>query len=199
MSAAQTVMLGADWLSRLAGTSSPGMTADCAGVAHRWNVPVRTVTSVAEKRLEDDLARFSPDWIVAIFFNQIVPGRVRAPAGRGALNVHPSFLPANRGVSPCFWILAHGEETAGVTVHRLTDQLDRGTIVGRALVRVRPSDTVFSLYRACALRGADLLLSFLKTGRAPVAQLPVADSYRSEITPGAVRSLRRRRRFFLFA
>ncbi len=50
-------------------------------------------------------------------------------AGSGCFNIHPSLLPRYRGPNPLFWQLRLGERHTGVTVHRVSAQLDCGDIV----------------------------------------------------------------------
>jgi phosphoribosylglycinamide formyltransferase-1 len=59
----------------------------------------------------------------------------------GILNVHPSLLPAFRGVDAQRQALEYGVKVAGATVHLVTAELDGGPIVLQAAVPVRDDDT----------------------------------------------------------
>jgi phosphoribosylglycinamide formyltransferase 1 len=61
------------------------------------------------------------------------------------LNVHPSLLPAFRGLNAQRQALEHGVRVTGATVHLVTSVLDDGPIVAQAAVPVLDSDTVESL------------------------------------------------------
>jgi phosphoribosylglycinamide formyltransferase 1 len=61
------------------------------------------------------------------------------------LNIHPSLLPAFRGLDAQRQALEHGVKIAGATVHLVTSDLDDGPIVLQAAVPVREDDTVESL------------------------------------------------------
>jgi phosphoribosylglycinamide formyltransferase-1 len=61
------------------------------------------------------------------------------------LNIHPSLLPAFRGLEAQKQALEHGVRIAGATVHVVTADLDAGPIVMQAAVPVLPNDTVESL------------------------------------------------------
>lgn len=47
----------------------------------------------------------------------------------GCFNIHPSALPDYRGPSPIFWQLRDGLARLGVTMHVMTEALDRGPVV----------------------------------------------------------------------
>jgi|GEM_PF-3269271 len=43
-------------------------------------------------------------------------------------NVHPSYLPFYRGRHPMHWALILGEEQHGITIHKMTQEFDKGAI-----------------------------------------------------------------------
>jgi phosphoribosylglycinamide formyltransferase-1 len=65
-------------------------------------------------------------------------------AGR-MLNIHPSLLPSFRGTDTHRQALAAGVLIHGCTVHYVTLDLDAGSIIAQAAVRVLPDDTEQSL------------------------------------------------------
>ena len=73
----------------------------------------------------------SPDFVAAF------PRRI--------LNIHPSLLPAFKGVDAQRQALAAGVETTGCTVHYVDEQLDNGDVILQREVPVPPNDTVETL------------------------------------------------------
>lgn len=61
------------------------------------------------------------------------------------VNIHPSLLPAHKGLDVHAAVLAAGDNVTGCTVHLVTSQLDEGPILGQATVKVMPDDTPDSL------------------------------------------------------
>lgn len=61
------------------------------------------------------------------------------------LNIHPSLLPAFRGLDAQKQALEHGVKVTGATVHVVDAALDAGPILMQAAVPVMPDDTVESL------------------------------------------------------
>jgi methionyl-tRNA formyltransferase len=68
---------------------------------------------------------------------------------RGAFNAHPSLLPDYRGRHAIQWAIAGGEKELGVTIHRLTAEVDQGDFF---LVRKRR----FGINEKCAAIALEL-------------------------------------------
>jgi phosphoribosylglycinamide formyltransferase-1 len=78
-------------------------------------------------------------------FMRILDGRfVRRWQGR-LLNIHPSLLPAWRGLHTHDRVLAAGERLHGCTVHFVTEELDAGPAVIQGRLAVRPGEDATAL------------------------------------------------------
>ncbi|MEY4269358.1 MAG: hypothetical protein RLZZ58_574 [Pseudomonadota bacterium] len=76
--------------------------------------------------------------------------RILSPAFAGQwhgrmLNIHPSLLPAYKGLHTHQRALDAGDRVAGCTVHLVTAELDDGPILGQTEVAVIPGDTADTL------------------------------------------------------
>ena len=56
------------------------------------------------------------------------------------LNIHPSLLPAYKGLDTHARAIQAGEEYAGCSVHIVTAELDDGPVVGQRKVKILPRD-----------------------------------------------------------
>lgn len=61
------------------------------------------------------------------------------------LNIHPSLLPLYPGLDTHARAIAAGDAQAGATVHLVTEELDAGETLGRAVVAVAKGDTPATL------------------------------------------------------
>ena len=61
------------------------------------------------------------------------------------LNIHPSLLPAYKGLDTHARAIAAGDAVAGCSVHVVTPELDAGPVLARAEVAILPGDTGDSL------------------------------------------------------
>ena len=84
-----------------------------------------------------------PDLIISYNYRKYVGKKYLDMAP--AINCHISFLPYNRGAHPVVWG-ALDNTPLGVTIHWMTDQLDRGPILEQREVRAHHLDTLRELY-----------------------------------------------------
>lgn len=81
---------------------------------------------------------------LAGYMRLLSPGFVETWAGR-ILNIHPSLLPAHRGLDTHRRALMAGDEYAGCSVHLVTADLDAGPVLAQEKVRILPRDDPESL------------------------------------------------------
>jgi phosphoribosylglycinamide formyltransferase-1 len=85
--------------------------------------------------------RYAPRLVALAGFMRILgPGFIDHYGGR-LLNVHPSLLPAFKGLDTHTRALAAGVSQHGASVHFVTNDLDGGPIIIQARVAVLPGDT----------------------------------------------------------
>jgi phosphoribosylglycinamide formyltransferase-1 len=86
------------------------------------------------------LAQYEPQLVVLAGFMRILDrGFVRRWAGR-LLNIHPSLLPAYRGLHTHRRVLEARERTHGCTVHYVVEELDAGPVIIQGRLAVRPGE-----------------------------------------------------------
>lgn len=86
-----------------------------------------------------------PDTLVLAGFMRILtPTFVRHYQGR-LLNIHPSLLPRYPGLDTHQRALDAGDHEHGCSIHFVTDQLDGGPVIARAIVPIEPNDSAESL------------------------------------------------------
>lgn len=89
--------------------------------------------------------RHAPDLVVLAGFMRILtPKFVEHYEGR-LLNIHPSLLPAYKGLLTHQRALDAGEKMHGCSVHFVTPELDGGPVIAQAHVPVLPDDTATTL------------------------------------------------------
>jgi len=113
--------------------------------------------------------------VVACFPRRLEPVWWEAPA-LGAINVHPSALPAYRGPAPLFWQLRDGVRVGAVSIHRLTPALDAGDVLASVPVDLG-QDLEQSELETRLGRAAGSLLVDLLGGDWPESRPQSAGSY----------------------
>lgn len=107
---------------------------------------------------------------LAGFMRLLTPGFVTAWTDR-ILNVHPSLLPAYKGLNVHQRVIADGVRFTGCTVHVVRPEMDAGPIVAQAAVPVHEDDTSETLAArvlAAEHRVYPLALALVAGGRAQV-------------------------------
>ncbi|MEO0879441.1 MAG: phosphoribosylglycinamide formyltransferase [Pseudomonadota bacterium] len=94
-----------------------------------------------EAAISDALDDADIDYVCLAGFMRMLTGEfVNQRRGR-ILNIHPSLLPAFKGLNVHERMINSGVKIAGCTVHFVTPEMDAGPIVGQAAVPVAPGDT----------------------------------------------------------
>jgi len=92
------------------------------------------------------LRQLDLDYIIGVHFPYIVPEEVLSIPRIGVLNLHPSYLPYNRGWHPASWPLLE-ETTAGATLHLMDTGVDTGDVIDQKRLNISPGDTADILYK----------------------------------------------------
>ena len=85
------------------------------------------------------------DVVALAGFMRIIPADFVARWAGRMVNIHPSLLPAHRGLNTHELALAAGETVTGATVHLVSEDVDSGAILGQVEVAVLPGDTADTL------------------------------------------------------
>lgn len=98
-----------------------------------------------ERALHQALVNADVDLICnAGFMRLLTPAFVSRWRNR-QLNIHPSLLPAFKGLNTHQRAIEAGVRVSGCTVHFVRDEMDSGPIVAQAAVNVLPQDTAETL------------------------------------------------------
>ena len=107
--------------------------------------PAPGAPGALEGPLGEALARFEPQLIALAGFMRILSAAFVARYLGRMLNIHPSLLPAYRGLHTHRRVLAAREREHGASVHFVTAELDGGPVVLQSKVAVEADDTEASL------------------------------------------------------
>lgn len=129
--------------------------------ALRWGVEVLEPERINAPEAVAGLRRLAPDLLVLAAYGQVLGPEVLAAARLAALNVHPSLLPRYRGAAPVAWALLRGERETGVTIIRMTEEVDGGDILAQEATAIAEEETAGELEARLARLGAGLLLRTL--------------------------------------
>lgn len=98
-----------------------------------------------EEALQGALTRHAPDLICLAGFMRLLSADFVAQWHNRILNIHPSLLPAFKGLHTHRRALDAGVKLAGCTVHIVRAEMDDGPIIAQAAVPILTQDTADSL------------------------------------------------------
>lgn len=116
---------------------------------------VEILALLTEKSQLSLIKELRPEIVISSGFEHKVPKEVIDVPEKGIVNLHPSYLPYNRGSHPYIWPLVDGTP-AGVSVHFMSEEIDEGPVIDKEKVEVRPDDTSRSLRDRLMDRQAEL-------------------------------------------
>jgi methionyl-tRNA formyltransferase len=110
-----------------------------------------------------------PDIGLSVLFGYILAPEFLIMFPHGVVNLHPAFLPYNRGAYPNVWSIVE-RTPAGVTLHYIDAGVDTGDIIAQRQVPIEPVDTGETLYRKLEQACIELFKEawpLIRSGRAP--------------------------------
>jgi methionyl-tRNA formyltransferase len=143
---------------------------EVAQVAERHGISTRKPVKIRTPEFLAELRAFAPDVIVVVAYGRILPNPVLELPRLGPINVHASLLPRHRGAAPIEGAILAGDYESGVTIMRITEQMDAGPILLQRSIPLAADETQGSLKEKLADLGATALLealSLLRRGELP--------------------------------
>ena len=141
-----------DYPAEIVGVFSNNPRAGGLEFARTRNIPTAVIDHrnfAAREDFDNALDQVLDGWRTEIvclagFLRLLTTPFVEKWAGR-MINIHPSLLPAYKGLHTHERALADGATVHGATVHFVTPELDAGKAILKAQVPVKPGDTVDTL------------------------------------------------------
>jgi methionyl-tRNA formyltransferase len=130
-------------------------------IARQLDIPTWEVDTVNDAEFLAILEKLKPDLIINQA-QEIVNSRFIKIPPSGVLNRHASLLPKNRGRLSPFWVLLRQDRETGVTIHFVTEEIDRGDIICQKKFSVEKTDDFLTLTQKGYNIAADLMLIAIK-------------------------------------
>lgn len=92
------------------------------------------------------LESVKPDYIICVHFPYIIPKEVLRIPKYGVINLHPAYLPHNRGWHTPSWAIWEGTPY-GATLHFMDEGIDTGDIIYQKQIKILPEETADKLYK----------------------------------------------------
>jgi methionyl-tRNA formyltransferase len=125
------------------------------------NIHVLQPTNLKDEQFISDLRALKADLQIVVAF-RMLPEMVWNMPPLGTYNLHGSLLPKYRGAAPINWAVINGDTESGVTTFKLSHQIDTGSILFRATVKIDDEMTAGELHDELMQIGAQLMVKTVK-------------------------------------
>jgi methionyl-tRNA formyltransferase len=102
------------------------------------------------------LRALAPDVLFVVAYGKILRADLLAIPRLASLNVHPSLLPRHRGATPIPAALLAGDATTGVTIQKVSAELDAGDVLCVVETAIEPEEHAGELAERLAELAAEL-------------------------------------------
>ena len=102
------------------------------------------------------------DLLVSFAYGKIFPSEFLESFSMGGINIHPSLLPKYRGPSPIQTAILNMEAETGITIQRLSAELDAGNILAQEAFPLSGTETSSALSTIAAERGTAMLIRLIR-------------------------------------
>jgi methionyl-tRNA formyltransferase len=158
--------------------------------AEAANMEVRVPERLKSAEEQERFRALGVDVGVVVAYGLILPKPILDAPGHGCLNLHPSLLPDWRGAAPINRAIMAGDTETGVSIMRMDEGLDTGSVCLVERVPIEPDETAGELHDRLALLGARLMIEAidaLEQGKLTCWPQPEQGSYAEKITPAEAR------------
>jgi len=117
-------------------------------ILHALKLPASRIfdgSKLDQPSVHKRIAALKPDMGISVYFLYILRRPLLKLFPRGCVNLHPAYLPWNRGTYTNVWSIID-RSPAGATLHTIDEGVDTGEILARVKEPIEPTDTGKTLY-----------------------------------------------------
>ncbi len=134
---------------------------DVKKTALEHGLPLLQPEKLKDPEFLQELESFHADLFIVVAF-RMLPAVVWKMPRLGTFNLHASLLPQYRGAAPINHAIINGETETGLTTFFLNEEIDKGAVIMRESVTIRPDETAGELHDELMLLGNKLVVETIK-------------------------------------
>ncbi len=145
---------------------------DVKKTALEHSLPLLQPEKLRDPLFLEQLASYQANLFVVVAF-RMLPAVVWQMPELGTFNLHASLLPQYRGAAPINFAIINGESETGLTTFFLNEEIDKGAVIMREHVSIRPDETAGELHDELMLLGNKVVVETIqKIEQGAVEALP---------------------------
>ena len=123
------------------------------------NIECRTPHSLKNNKEEYEyLKKLEADLAIVVGYGQILSKEILGLTKKGFINIHASLLPNWRGAAPIQRSLMNSEKKTGISIMKITEELDAGPICDSYTLDILENENFESLSERLSLLAAEKIL-----------------------------------------
>ena len=134
---------------------------DVKKTALEHNLPLLQPEKLKDPAFLEQLASYQANLFIVVAF-RMLPAVVWQMPELGTFNLHASLLPQYRGAAPINFAIINGENETGLTTFFLNEEIDKGAVIMREQVNIRPDETAGELHDELMLLGNKVVVETIK-------------------------------------
>jgi len=134
---------------------------DVKKTAMEHDVPLLQPEKLRDPEFLAALASYQANLFIVVAF-RMLPAVVWQMPELGTFNLHASLLPQYRGAAPINFAIINGETETGLTTFFLNEEIDKGAVIMREKVAIRPDETAGELHDELMLLGNKVVVETIK-------------------------------------
>ena len=134
---------------------------DVKKTALEHGLPLLQPEKLKDPTFLEQLASYQANLFIVVAF-RMLPAAVWLMPELGTFNLHASLLPQYRGAAPINFAIINGETETGLTTFFLNEEIDKGAVIMREKVGIRPDETAGELHDELMLLGNTVVVETIK-------------------------------------
>ena len=129
--------------------------------AMEHGLPLLQPEKLRDPTFLEQLASYQANLFIVVAF-RMLPAVVWQMPKLGTFNLHASLLPQYRGAAPINFAIINGETETGLTTFFLNEEIDKGAVIMREKVAIRPNETAGELHDELMLLGNKVVVETIR-------------------------------------
>lgn len=134
---------------------------DVKKTALEHGLPLLQPEKLKDPEFLKQLESFQANLFIVVAF-RMLPKCVWDMPKYGTFNLHASLLPQYRGAAPINYAIINGETQTGLTTFFLNEEIDKGAVIMRETVDIRPDENAGELHDELMLLGNKVVVETIK-------------------------------------
>jgi len=134
---------------------------DVKKTALEYNLPLLQPEKLKDPIFLEQLSSYQADLFIVVAF-RMLPAVVWQMPELGTFNLHASLLPQYRGAAPINFAIINGETETGLTTFFLNEEIDKGAVIMREKVAIRPDETAGELHDELMVLGNQVVVETIR-------------------------------------